>query len=264
MNTLQADPVFRILSPRYSTDVFPNDAEKLGDELNREGILVFNDFLSPQAVKRLQQEAALLKPGAFRSSSAYNLYIAPNDPAFAPDSARNRQFQTTKGCIPDDKVPADSLLRSIYDSLAFRDFLCRMLKVEALYPYADPLSSININYYDPGDALEWHFDNADFAITLLVKKCVKGGVYQYFTDMRLKPDGTEDYETARKCIDGELKPKVQAVDEGSLMIFRGNRSLHRVTKVEEGERVLVTFNFNTKPDVSLSEKSRQTFFGRTK
>ena len=52
--------------------------------------------------------------------------------------------------------------------------------------------------------------------------------------------------------------------EGDLMIFKGNKSIHQVTSVEEGERVLVTFNYNETKGVSLSEQSRRTFFGRIK
>ena len=50
----------------------------------------------------------------------------------------------------------------------------------------------------------------------------------------------------------------------SLMIFKGNKSIHQVTAVEEGERILVTFNYNEESGVSLSEQSRKTFFGRIK
>lgn len=82
--------------------------------------------------------------------------------------------------------------------------------------------------------------------------------------MRYTKSGEEDYEQVRKCIDGEIEPKQTSLNAGSLMIFRGNQSLHRVTEVEEGERILITLNFNTKPGIPLSEKSRQTFFGRTK
>jgi len=263
MTNQRTDPISRILNKRYSEQFFREKAENLGRELQREGILIFDDFLSREAIEDLQREAAALKSKAYRRASAYNLYILPTDPSFPEDSPRNRKFRTTKGCIPDDQIPQDSTLRAIYDSKAFRDFLRRILKLDALYPYADTLSSININYYDPGDALEWHFDNADFAITLLVRKCLKGGMYEYFTDMRYTDDGEEDYERVRRCIDGEIEPKRASLDAGGLMIFRGNQSLHRVTEVEEGERVLVTFNFNTKPGVPLSEKSRQTFFGRT-
>jgi alkylated DNA repair dioxygenase AlkB len=263
MLTINKEPIFKVVGDRYNAEYFRDEAEELGQELRREGIVIMNDFLSEKALRALQREAALLKPKAYRSRSAYNLYVKPADPAFPQDSPRNRMFQTTKGCIPDDMVPEASLLRFIYDSPVIRDFLQRLLGVETLYPYADALSSININYYDVGDALEWHFDNADFAITLLVKRPTKGGAYQYFTDMRYR-NGEEDYERVRKCIDGEIPPQEQSLREGGLMIFRGNQSLHRVTKVEEGERVLITFNFNTTFDTSLSEKSRQTFFGRTK
>lgn len=264
MTNQRIDSLTQILSKRYSTDFFRSEAQELGQELSRNGILVFNDFLSTTAIEKLQKEAASLKPKAYRTQSTYNLYVLPTDPKFSEDSPRNRKFKTTKGCIPDDQIPKESLLRTLYDSETFRKFLCDLLQTDTLYPYADTLSSININYYDPGDALEWHFDNADFVITLLLKKSAKGGVYEYFTEVRYTESGEEDYERARKCIDGELEPQRKSLDEGGLMIFRGNRSLHRVTTVEEGERVLVTLNFNTKPGAPLSEKSRQTFFGRTK
>ena len=49
-----------------------------------------------------------------------------------------------------------------------------------------------------------------------------------------------------------------------LMIFKGNKSIHQVTAVEEGERILVTFNYNEAEGIPLSEQSRKTFFGRIK
>ena len=257
------DPLFKILGQAYDEKFFRSRVGSCKNIVEREGILVLPDFVSAEAIKKLQEEAKNLKPQAFRSSSAYNLYVLGEDQNFSKDAPRNRLFKTTKGCIADDQIPATSYLRAIYDSPAFRGFLCQVLGIDELFPYADGLSSININYYDPGDSLEWHFDNADFAITLLVQKCEKGGEYQYFTNMRYQ-DGKEDYERVRQCIDGETEPQKKSLDEGGLMIFRGNRSLHRVSRIKAGERVLITLNFNKKSGVALSEKSRQTFFGRTK
>ena len=95
----------------------------------------------------------------------------------------------------------------------------------------------------------------------MVKNCTKGGVYEFFNDMRYK-DGKEDYDFVEKILDNEVSgTKVESL-EGDLMIFKGNKSIHQVTAVEEGERILVTFNYNEKMGVSLSEKSRKTFFGR--
>ena len=138
-----------------------------------------------------------------------------------------------------------------------------MLNKNELYPYSDPLSSININYYDEGDALGWHFDNSDFTITLLVKNCEKGGIYEFFNDMRYK-DGQEDYTFVEKILDNKVSGTKVDSFEGDLMIFKGNRSIHQVTAVEVGERILVTFNYNETEGIPLSEQSRKTFFGRIK
>lgn len=263
MSPQSTDPIFDILGQTFDEKFFRTRAKSCKTILDKEGILVLPDFISLEVIKELQGEAKELKPKAYRSNSAYNLYVLPQDPDFPEDAPRNRQFRTTKGCIADDQIPQKSYLKAIYNSKTFRNFLCKVLGIGSLYSYADPLSRININYYDPKDSLQWHFDNADFAITLLIKKCAKGGEYEYFTNMRYKENG-EDYERVRKCIDGEIDPQKKSLNEGGLMIFRGNQSLHRVTEIQAGERILITLNFNKKPGIPLSEKSRQTFFGRTR
>ena len=204
-----------------------------------------------------------MKPEAYRSESTYNLFVMREDKSLPADSPRNRKFKTTKGCASDDQIPKDSILQTIYDSTLFREFICKLQNLPTIFPYADTLSSININYYDEGDSLEWHFDNADFAITLLVKQCEEGGVYEYFPNIRYTADGKENYDVLSRAIEGKLQPEVAQMEAGALMIFRGNRSLHRVTPVEKGDRVLVTLNYNEKPEIPLSEESRMTFFGRT-
>lgn len=230
--------------------------------LEADGVIVLKNFLSDFAVRELQNEAKWYKKDAFKSSSSYNAYVLPQDTAYPADSARNKLFTTTKSCLPYDLIPKTSILRQIYNSEVFKEFLCKVIGVEALYPYGDPLSSININYYDVGDSLEWHFDNSDFALTLLIQQCEDGGIYEYFKNNRLNKLGEENYDGVLECINGVLEPRRSFEEAGSLMIFRGNKSLHRVTEIKKGERILVTFNYNTKPDIPLSEQSRMTFFGR--
>lgn len=251
-----------VLGERYDEIFFGDATASLGRELDKIGLLVLANFVLPQALIQLQKEAALLKPKAYRSTSAYNVYVLPDDEQFAFDAPRNRKFETTKSCIPADQVPKDSILRIIYDADLFRAFICTLQGLKTIFPYADKLASININYYDPGDSLEWHFDNADFAITLLLKQSETGGVYEYVPNMRYDEQGKENYELLGKILDGKVKPKQVTIAAGDLMIFRGNRSLHRVTNIEQGERILVTLNYNEQPGIPLSEKSRMTFFGR--
>jgi len=45
-------------------------------------------------------------------------------------------------------------------------------------------------------------------------------------------------------IDGSLSPETVDLEEATLVIFRGTESLHRVTPIESGQRILVTFCYN--------------------
>ena len=251
-----------IFGTKYNDEFFKNGSRHK-ELLDKNGILIFNSFISDVGLKILKKEAGELKKDSYKSSSEYNVYISEFDDNFPKNSSRNRIMSTTKKCIPNDLIPKNSILQKIYDSPIIRSFFLDLLNKEELHPYEDSLSSININYYDKGDALGWHFDNSDFTITLLVKNCSKGGVYEFFNNIRYK-DKKENYDFVEKILDKKVKgTKVNSL-EGDLMIFKGNTSIHQVTAVEEGERVLVTFNYNETKGVSLSEQSRKTFFGRIK
>ena len=251
-----------ILGEKYDDEFFSN-GHKYYEILESEGILIFNSFISNNGLAILQKEANDLKNLSYKSSSEYNVYVSEHDSSFSNDSPRNRIMSTSKKCIPNDLIPDNSILQKIYDSKIIRSFFKDLLNKNELYPYSDPLSSININYYDKGDALGWHFDNSDFTITLLVKNCKKGGVYEFFNDMRYK-DGKEDYAFVEKILDNRVSGTKVDSFEGDLMIFKGNKSIHQVTAVEAGERILVTFNYNEAEGIPLSEQSRKTFFGRIK
>lgn len=252
------------LGSNYDLSTLATEAEALKVQLAKTGIVMMPNFLSSKGLQSLQDECLNCKNQAYQSQSSYNVYIKPDDPNFDINSARNRRFKTSKKCVPDDLIPSSSVLRTIYDSPELRAFFATVVGADQLYPYADNLSSININYYSPGDALEWHFDNADFTITLLAQACAEGGVYEYCTDMRYDKNGNENYDLVEKILDERIETQKEFVNAGDLMIFRGNKSLHRVTPILKGERILITLNFNTAPNISLSEESRKTFFGRTK
>ena len=250
-----------ILSSKYNDNFFKS-TNTYQKTLNEKGILVLTDFISKKILNSMVDEAVRLKSQSFKSASEYNVYVKPRDLSYPIKSARNRIMKTTKKCIANDFIPEQSFLMQIYNSVKIKSFFCDLLGVSNLYSYSDNLSSVNINYYDPGDALGWHFDNSDFTITLLIKNCSKGGIYQYFTNMRYKKDGTENYQMVEDILDDKIPPNIQSANEGDLMIFKGNKSLHRVTDVLDGERILATFNYNNQKGLALSEQSRKTFFGR--
>lgn len=230
---------------------------------SNDGILVFDNFIQQDVLLGLEKEAMSLCQDAYRSSTAYNPFIDAYENV-ASERLRNIQFTTEKSCICYDQIPENSALKFLYQSEEFQSFLSRILWVENFYPYADPLWGININYYDPGDSLEWHYDNCSFTITLLLKKPDAWWSYEYFANERYDDAWKEDYQKLENMISGALLPKSVDLEEGTLVIFRGTESLHRVTPIERGQRILVTFCYNLYEGISLSEKSRMTFFGRLK
>ncbi len=234
-------------------------------KLDRDGVLVLNPFLRSAAIENIQREGVDNEHLAYFCQQNHNVYLTPADPDFDSDHPRNREIVSSKGCITDDQIPADSLLRTLYDSDSFRDFLKAVSGEENLYQYADPLSSINLHYARAGEELGWHFDNSSFAITLLIQKPDAGGDFEYVTRVRDADQGEMNFDGVAAILDGEVQVKQLSIEPGALVLFRGRNALHRVTPVVgDTTRMLVVLAYNAQPDVALSESARMTFYGRLK
>jgi len=232
------------------------------DQLDSTGALVMEDFLNSDAVESLQAEAREVRPLAYFCQQNHNAYLLDPDTDFPAEHIRNLEQVSDKGCITHDQVPENSLLRTLYEWPDFRKFLKQVLG-EPVFPYADTLSSININYYEQGQQLGWHFDNASFAVTLMLQSPGQGGEFEYREKVRNSEKGDSGFADTEAVIKGKLQPKTLAMGDGALVLFRGINSLHRVAPVaSEHARILVTLNFNTEPGIMLSELARMAFFGR--
>ena len=91
-------------------------------QLDEQGALVLTDFLSENAVAKIVKEGIKKKPLAFFSSSDHNVYLREQDSDYPVQHARNLAVTSSKGCITDDQIAKDSLLRVLYDSDEFREF----------------------------------------------------------------------------------------------------------------------------------------------
>jgi hypothetical protein len=233
------------------------------ERLDRDGVLVLPRFLTPQAIESIRREGEEGRHKAYFCAQKHNVYLRPADPAFAESHPRNRLVVSSKGCITDDQVPRESMLRRLYDSRLFRAFLCDVLGEKGLYDYADPLSSINIHYAGPGQELGWHFDNSSFAITLMIQPPEKGGAFEYVGGVRNADAGDMNFPGVEAVLDGRIAVKTLAMDAGALVLFRGRNAIHRVAPVEgECTRMLAVLAYNSEPGIALSESARMTFYGR--
>ena len=231
--------------------------------LDDDGVLVLYGFLRLRAIRAITDEEVANAHLAYFTENTHNAYLEPPDLAFATDHPRNRLVQSSKGCTTTDQVPESSALKQLYDAQDFRAFLCALLVVDALFEYADPLSSINIHCTGAAQELGWHFDNSSFAITLLLWAPQAGGVFQYVNGVRDAEAGERNFTFVSDVLDGTTAPCEFSMQSGTLVLFRGRNAMHRVTPTPgPWQRLLAVLAYNTRPDVALSESAQQTFFGR--
>ncbi len=230
--------------------------------LAEDGALALPGFVTAAAVAAMEAEAEALLPRAYYCAQDHNPYLIADDPELPPDHPRNRAQTSDKGCLADDLIPRGAALRALYDWPGLRAFIAALQEVPALYPYADPLGSLNINVFAAGQQLGWHFDNADFVTTLMIRPAEAGGIYEYLPGLR--GPGHDDFEALGRALDGAgARPRVLDMAAGALVLFRGRFALHRVTPVEGARpRLLAALSYDPEPGKMLTEHTRNIFYGR--
>lgn len=249
-------------SDRYpaKTDAFIAESRA---KLDADSVLVLPGFIRPAALHMIRDEAEEKRDKAFYCTQKHNVYLTENDDSLPADHAKNRQVESSKGCTCDDDISENSPLRILYNAPEFRQFIMGVTGETQLHAYADPLSSINIHYANRGQELGWHFDNSSFAITLLIDKPEAGSEFEYVKDVRGSDDGATDFDAIDNVLDGKTKPEVLIMKPGTLVLFRGRNTLHRVTPNESDKtRMLAVLAYNAEAGVALSENARMTFYGR--
>ena len=237
--------------------------EKCKTKLDKSGVLVLDNFLFESSVKSILAEAKAQENLAYYCVNEHNVYLDPFDKELSKSHPRNKTVSSSKGCITDDQIPEKSSLRALYNSPTFKDFLCVVLGETVLYKYDDNLSSINIHYAKEGQELGWHFDNSSFAITLLIQKPEAGGQFEYIRQFRNSDNNDNNYDGVLDLLNGSCNPEKLLMENGTLVLFRGKDAIHRVTPtIGNRTRILSVLAYNSKPDVSLSESARMTFFGK--
>ena len=231
--------------------------------IDAEGCIVLPDFLRKDSIRQLIKESRQNQYKALKSKQKHSVYIAPSDESLPVDHPYNRQVISSKGCITDDQLEDNSDLKNLYRSELFRDFIAEVVGEKYLYEYADNLSSINIHYAAESQELGWHFDNSSFAVTLLIQQSHKGGEFQYIRNFRDADNNEMNFDGVQQLLEGNLNYESLMMNPGTLVLFRGRNSIHRVTPVEgDLTRILAVLAYNSEPNVALSETSRMTFYGR--
>jgi hypothetical protein len=232
-------------------------------QLAETGVALLNGFLTPAATAAMAAEARDHAGLAFFCDSTHNVYLEPDDGAFPPDHPRRRRLHTVVGSIAYDLLPKESPLRRLYGWDNLLEFVRQVLGRPALYRLADPLGALSINVFKPGGHHSWHFDETEYTTTIMLQEAEHGGLFEYLPHLR-RPDAGE-YDAVQRVLDGD-EHGVQRLPftAGSLSIFAGRVSMHRVTEIlGDRLRLVAVLAFNGKPGVTNSDEVRRLFWGRT-
>tara|TARA_B100000579_G_scaffold90164_1_gene71144 strand:- start:699 stop:1481 length:783 start_codon:yes stop_codon:yes gene_type:complete len=241
-----------------------NYIQKCNSLIKKNSLLVLENFLLDKSHENILNEARQLEDQAYYCEQQHTILLSKQSDILDKNDPLNKLMTSDKGCVPHDLISQRSDLNTLYNSDIFKSFIRKVLNLDKIYPYADNLSSINLNYYQKGQQLGWHFDNASFAITLMIQSSTQGGEFEYITEGRDSDANYIDKKLISDVIEGKSDPNLLNVSEGTLILFYGRNYLHRVTQVKsDTPRILITLNYNQENHIELSENARLTFFGRT-
>lgn len=269
MNTAIATTISEILDlDRYPLDQLDSPKGQLLLEscraaLRFEGACQLPGLLKADAVEKLVAEAHSKRAQAYRTDNSHNVYFEPIGENLPADDPTSLLEHSSKNAIAWDLIDRDSPLRIAYEWEGLTNFIGQAMEIENLYKYADPLGACSLMSFEEGDELGWHFDRSPFAVTLMLQPSESGGEYQYFHRLRTPED--ENKTGVAQRINGSVEGRIKLVSEpGTLSMFRGQYSMHRVTPVEGKQtRINAVLAYSEKPEDKMNALTQQLFYGRT-
>ncbi|MEY2469991.1 MAG: hypothetical protein QOF21_2689 [Actinomycetota bacterium] len=234
------------------------------EQLTARGVSVIPGFVSDAAVARMVDECDKLAVDAYHQDVQGTPYLELPEDGWPDDHPRVTWTRSSVHTIGYDQFPSSSLVRELFEWDAFLDFLSDVLDRRPLYRYADPIGALNVAVMTEGDELGWHYDQTDFVVSLAIQSSDVGGDFENVAILRAPDD--ENYDDVSAILRGDRRDRVvvEPMTPGTLMLFEGRRSLHRVTPIDgDRPRYVALFGYDTKADTMSSELLKMIRYGRT-
>jgi hypothetical protein len=231
-------------------------------QLRALGATVLRDVVRPELTERLRAEGDAVAPAAHTATAQVNVYNTDPDPTLPARHPARVALTRRNAFVARDLIPADHLVRRLYEHPGFRALLAACFELDDVHPLADPYSGLTLNVVAPGDDHPWHFDTNEIAVSLLTRAPEAGGTFEYCPGIRAP--GDENLAGVRAVLDGDRGP-VRSLElrPGDLQLFRGRFALHRVTPVAGGSpRHTAIFAYSDRPGVVGSPTRTRQLFGR--
>jgi hypothetical protein len=226
------------------------------------GMFKLDDFVKPASIERTAADLEkLVACEGFNHVRRHNIYFTDQVAGAAAEHPALARFTTANHTLCADQL-AGSLVEEIYEWPPLAVFLARVLGKSRLFLMDDSLARINVLAYGPGETLNWHFDRSQFTTTLMVQTPDAGGAFEY--RMGLRSDTEPNLDGVARLLRGEDRAvAVQSLGAGSLSVFAGKNTAHRVTAVEGAKsRIAAVFSYYDSPGIRFSAAERMGFYGR--
>ena len=256
------DPASLVDLDRHPFDD-PDLVAKARAELAADGVTVLAGFLRPGAIEAMVAEVDGLAAEAHHQDIEGSPYLDLPDDSFPPGHPRRAHSRSALSAVAYDEFAPQSPLRTLYEWDGLLGFIGTLLDRRPLYRYADPLGALNVAVMGEGDDLGWHFDMTDFVVSIALQASTAGGEFEAATNLRSADD--ENYAGVDAVLRGGAEERVvrYPMTPGTLMLFAGRHSLHRVTPVVgPTPRYVALLAYDTKPDTDSSDLLKLVRYGR--
>lgn len=226
------------------TDRWPLDdarvVEPLAKQFASEHIAILPGFVRADALPALVAECDELARVAYHTDNNANLDV-----------------------VAYDQFPADSMVRALYEWDPLMDFVGKILRHDSLFRYADPFGALNLSVMREGHMLGWHFDQTDFVVSIAIQPSVEGGHFENVPMVRSANNDNADVVAAIRRGDRDDLARTEPMTPGTLMVFNGRWSYHRVTEVRgDTPRHVALLAYDTKPGTDSNNELKLARYGR--
>lgn len=231
-------------------------------ELGEHGMFNLDGFVRPLAIRQAAAEIqALCTAASYTHQRSHNVYFEERIEGLPADHGALRRFDTINHTLCGDQLDR-TIVQRIYEWTPLPAFVARVIDKPQLHLMADPLARVNAMEYRSGEGLNWHFDRAQFTTTLLVQPADAGGEFEFVSGLRSDTD--PNYDGVARLLRGEVAGiQVNPLSAGTLNVFAGRNTLHRVSPVRGARsRLIAVYSYYEVPGVLFSPEERIGFYGR--
>lgn len=227
------------------------------------GVATFPDFITKEALDSAVKDVITKSPHAFQTDTTHNVYLSSPDSSYDPTHVRNRMLPTQVSSVAFDELDSFGTIATLYSLDALSKLVGAVTGQTPCYQSCDPLGCCSINVFRQWQGHAWHFDESEFSTTLMLQKPQSGGIFQFTPRLRSNQQDLAVDSVECAMATGE-NVRDLVFEDGTLSIFAGRYSLHRVTPiVGETERLVAVFAFSSQSGYMNSAQVQEMFWGRS-